>query len=344
MHYIVKSGDTLWEIARDQLGNARQWQEIAACNGIRPPYLIVIGQMLKLPDRQNSHLRPYFGGGPRPTVSGYDYTGLADIPPMQQGAGTLPGRAFLFVLSDEILPSGKLVRKVLEVPMGNAEYILANPELFGIQSPNPNSPISIGEHALGNNNSRFISASSKPGGAPNIHGRPVYIDIAKAKAAGVVIHSTEEIIADLDRLAAADASLQSRISKLKSVIQSVEGEVLLEGGIPKTAIKSQGAMQLTRGLRAVQVVGVLFTVYDLGNATVKSVKQESIKPIAAESIRQIGGWGMAWAGMKLGCAGGAAVGIETGPGAILTCAAGGLIFGTAGYFGFDWIADFIDEN
>ncbi len=36
--------------------------------------------------------------------------------------------------------------------------------------------------------------------------------------------------------------------------------------------------------------------------------------------------------------------IETGPGAILTGAIGGLIFGTAGYFGADWIADFIDEN
>ena len=34
----------------------------------------------------------------------------------------------------------------------------------------------------------------------------------------------------------------------------------------------------------------------------------------------------------------AALGIETGPGAILAGAAGALIFGTAGYFGANWIA------
>lgn len=48
--------------------------------------------------------------------------------------------------------------------------------------------------------------------------------------------------------------------------------------------------------------------------------------------------------MKIGGAAGAAVGIETGPGAILTGAVGALIFGTAGYFGADWIADYIDPN
>ena len=199
------------------------WNEIARLNGISAPYLIVTGQYLKLPERQSFHIRPHHGGGLRPTLVGYDYTGLMDQQPLEQGASSLPGRAFLFVLADEILPSGKLVRKVLEVPGNMAEQIAANPELFGIKPVNPNSTFSIGEHALGNVNSRFISASSKPAGAPNIGGRPVYIDIAKAKAAGVTIHSTESIIADLDRLAKADPTLKSRISKLKNVIESVEG-------------------------------------------------------------------------------------------------------------------------
>jgi len=54
--------------------------------------------------------------------------------------------------------------------------------------------------------------------------------------------------------------------------------------------------------------------------------------------------GGAIAGAKIGGIAGAAIGIETGPGVILTGAFGALIFGVAGYFGADWIADQIDEN
>ncbi|HEX8201389.1 MAG TPA: hypothetical protein VF590_12950, partial [Isosphaeraceae bacterium] len=79
-------------------------------------------------------------------------------------------------------------------------------------------------------------------------------------------------------------------------------------------------------------------------AGVQSYEQRTVKPIAAESIRQVGGWASALAGMKLGAAAGALVGIETGPGAVVTAAAGGLLGGVGGYFGFDWIADHIHEN
>ena len=53
---------------------------------------------------------------------------------------------------------------------------------------------------------------------------------------------------------------------------------------------------------------------------------------------------MAAAGFKVGGVVGAALGIETGPGAILTGAIGGIVFGTAGYFGADWVADHIYAN
>lgn len=53
---------------------------------------------------------------------------------------------------------------------------------------------------------------------------------------------------------------------------------------------------------------------------------------------------MAVAGAKIGTVAGAAVGIETGPGVVLTGLIGGVIFGTSGYFGADWVADHIDEN
>lgn len=49
--YIVKSGDCLWNIARDQLGSGVRWNEIYQLNRdiIRNPERISIGQELKLP-------------------------------------------------------------------------------------------------------------------------------------------------------------------------------------------------------------------------------------------------------------------------------------------------------
>ncbi|MBN8231087.1 hypothetical protein JYK02_26555 [Corallococcus macrosporus] len=246
---------------------------------------------------------------------------------------------------DETVPSGKVVRKVLEFPgASQAEYFLANPEIFGMKPPSPTSSFSLGEHALGHNQSRFLSASTQRAGAPNITGRPVYIDIQKATDAGVKIHSTEAILEDLARLEKAHPDWRTRIDKLRKAIV-MEGEVLLEGNVPASAIKrTHHAMTAARSLKAIQVIGLAFTVYDVSKATEKSVKQASIKPITAEGIRQVGGWAAAMAGMKVGALTGATLGFETGPGAILTGFAGALIVGTAGYFGADWVADLIDEN
>jgi hypothetical protein len=58
--------------------------------------------------------------------------------------------------------------------------------------------------------------------------------------------------------------------------------------------------------------------------------QQSLKPVTAESIRQVDGWTSAWAGIKLAAA--------------VSTAVGGLIGGVAGYCFFDWAADQIDEN
>jgi len=49
MIYIVKPGDTLSAIARDHLGNASRWPEIAKMNSIDNPDLIHPGDELKLP-------------------------------------------------------------------------------------------------------------------------------------------------------------------------------------------------------------------------------------------------------------------------------------------------------
>jgi len=131
---------------------------------------------------------------------------------VSNGSQTIFGNAYLFILADEILPSGKLVRKVIRVPnYTTASMMASTPELFGLRPNNIlNSKVTIGEHALGNTNSRFISTSANKSGAPNIKGRPVYIDIKKALASGVTIHSTDEIIADLDRIAKQQSNHKQR--------------------------------------------------------------------------------------------------------------------------------------
>lgn len=47
--YTVKSGDTLWNIAKKNLGNGNRYSDIAKINGIKNPNLIVVGQVLTMP-------------------------------------------------------------------------------------------------------------------------------------------------------------------------------------------------------------------------------------------------------------------------------------------------------
>lgn len=270
-------------------------------------------------------------------------------------------RAFLFIVVDELSPSGKIVRKV-QIPSANVvKDLMKKPietiknsmhghqyERYGMRPPDPYAMKTVGEHVFGDNQSQFLSASTLPEGAPKIDGKPQWIDIKKLKAAGSTIHTTEEIVTDLRRLMKVNPQWKNLYEKLINTVTKSEGEVLIEGKVPPHAIKSAKTMEVTRKVgkyvRVVNVVGVVFTAYDIGKASKKSVDQKSYKPIAAETIRQVGGWGGALAGMKIGGAGGVAVGAVSGPGAVITGAVGGLIGGVLGYLGADWVADQIDEN
>jgi hypothetical protein len=343
MQYAVRSGDSLWTIAATWYGDAEKWRTIAEDNRLVLPNRILVGQQLYLRDDWISGAaRPH-----SPQVSVYNAA--------QHAPSVVPGRAFFFVLADEINPlRSKVVRKVMvsevmskaySLKLGRSLPVVPNPELFGIHPTNPMSNLPPGRHALGMKPSPFSSGSSSLLGSNRIIGNRFWIDVDKAKNAGASFHETAEILADLERIAAKTKKPADlvRIEEIKRLVKA-DAEVLVKGHVPGSAIKGAGSMALTRGLQGVQIVGFAMTAIDMGHATQKSIEQRSVKPVAAETVRQVGGWATAWAGMKLGAAGGAALGIETGPGAIVTGAIGAMIGGTAGYFGFDWIADHIDAN
>lgn len=47
--YIVKAGDSLWQIAQHTLGKGWRWYRIAEANNLAAPYIIHPGQRLKIP-------------------------------------------------------------------------------------------------------------------------------------------------------------------------------------------------------------------------------------------------------------------------------------------------------
>lgn len=272
----------------------------------------------------------------------------------------IPLRAYFFVLADEIDPfSRKVVRKVA-YPTGlqnNPELLkrVLFPERYGFFPRNATSQVGIAEHVgLEMTDSRFISASERAFGSRNYPGKRYWIDVGRFKAAGGIIHEAGDIASALDTLAAktTDPRLlkKLRVFRHKSLVQ--DREVLLERTVPASAVKGVAAMGLTRGLQFVQGIGLVLSAYDLGQASMQSVQQGSIRPVAAESVRQsgswgsaaFGGWAAAWAAAKLGAVTGGMFGLQTGPGAVVAAGFGAAVFGTAGYFGWDWVADFIYEN
>ena len=48
--YLVKRGDTLWDLADKKLGDGSRWREIAKLNGVTDPRKLQIGTKLKFPE------------------------------------------------------------------------------------------------------------------------------------------------------------------------------------------------------------------------------------------------------------------------------------------------------
>ena len=105
-------------------------------------------------------------------------------------------------------------------------------------------------------NSKYISASEHAKGAPRFEGEPYWIDAAKAEAAGVKIHEGDVIARDIERVLKKikDPVERANIERIKELSAVADREVLLEpkAGVPASAVKSAGAMGLTKGLRVVE--------------------------------------------------------------------------------------------
>ena len=353
MKYVVQPGDTLSQIALQVLGDAGRWLELEKLNRLSNPDRLVIGSQLALPDDAKPQTPNFRPGASLNGISPVAPSGplALQIPIEQRQAKTIPVRAFFFVIADEPNPlTRKVVRKVM-FPKGLDDAALVerimHPERYGFTPRDPSSRVSLGRHALGRTDSRFISASDRPLGSPRFAGgKRFWIDVDKARAGVATLHETDAVLKDLDRISnkTKDERFRSYIEDIRKKVQSVDHEAAFEGKIFSGAVKTAGEMAATRGLQFVEGIGIAMSVYDLGKAGVRSYHEGSVKPIAAESVRQAGGLGGAWAGAELCGAAGAALGIETGPGAIITGAVGGMSGGVAGFFGADWVAHLIDKS
>ncbi|POO76303.1 hypothetical protein C1T30_43945, partial [Bacillus sp. MBGLi97] len=77
-------------------------------------------------------------------------------------------------------------------------------------------------------------------------------------------------------------------------IRDVDREVLIHGEkVPANAIFNESSLKFTltatKAARVIQVVGIVFTAYDITQASNESIRVGSAKPITAELVRQAGG-------------------------------------------------------
>lgn len=273
----------------------------------------------------------------------------------------MPANIHLFVVVDEIGKEGFLVRKIYSSP-DNPHLIAKNlpefqiknevwPEKYGMRPVAPNSSATVAQHVYSSRKypSSYLSTSSEfPNGSPRFEGKTVYIDIEKAKAAGAKLVTTNEILKALEDYKKNAPKNIAKIDEIAGWVKNIDKEVLVQSEkVPASAIFTPTSHKVTstliKGAKVVRVFAIAFTAYDLKIATEESFKQNSVKPISVEAVKQAGGWGAAIAGARIGLVAGAAVGIETGPGAIVSSAIGGIVFGTAGYLGATWLTEYMQD-
>ncbi len=211
------------------------------------------------------------------------------------------------------------------------------PHINGLWPRDPLSKTSIVQHIIDYpRNTPYISATTRfPKGVPGWNKEKVYIDLDAAQKAGVKVYTTEQVATELNLYKKAYPHTAQRIDAALKNLYKVENEVLLEPeqgkSIPSSAIWKPEIYQFAQRAQVLYVISLVFTAYNLGAATNQSIKEESIRPIAKETIKQAAGWGTAWMGFKIGFASGALFTSETGPLALGGGLIGGFICGVYGY-------------
>jgi RHS repeat-associated protein len=186
-------------------------------------------------------------GAPTPGGGSTEVAG-APTPPDEDASGTrhpdemagltaLPAALGKGLNVPKPVPPRTVVRKV--DPANPAQ---ANPDIYGMEPTNPESSGGLADHALNQpviqqNGSRYLSASTNPEGAPNIKGKPYWIDVDKLPE-GATVHSNAEIAEDIQGKVTTGEIPQDRADKWHGK-QPTEQEVLIEAErVPPKAVTS----------------------------------------------------------------------------------------------------------
>lgn len=309
-----------------------------------------------------------------PDLEKYEYPQPAETNEDKDTVQDRPGpympvlRYFIYVV-DELGDAGIVVRRYYAdyetaqrayKNLTHAEYeILANPYKYGLIPGDINGPRTTEAKVTHvwqetNRSSPFTSASDRfPFGAKTpegkfFSGKLLWIDVGKLEAHGAKLISAKELVAVLEEYRREYPHLAKRINNTIYAIEKFEGEVLIQGKAHPKAMIRPSEYFMSRAGRCVGVLSFALTGYALGVATNQSIEMRSIKPLAAEATRQVGGWMGFAIGFKLGSGTGSAVGAFGGPAAPATVPAGaligGFIGGVIGYFAGDAAADVIHPN
>ncbi len=328
--YVVRRGDTLIKIAERMLGRATRWPEIAALNHLRNSDILYVGEKLNLPDPMGTTGPSSLAGQAGTTQGiggslqmpatmsigrGFIFVLFEQLP--EVGTTHLVRKLNVAILPKDfsLPPSNPLMN------LTPAEHALGYDKLGSQLISASNRPFGA-PNFQGQGTTRLFGPPSS--GA-------VIIDTGKVIQAGGKIITSAELIADLQRHAFVNPTTAARVKTLINAIRTLEGETLIAGGVPAKGVSLPGivhdqhiskAETIWKGVKAnttpqaqaleelaalskayerarlvgragktLMVTGIVFTAIDLGNASNESFEQKSIRPIAAESIRQGGGWG-----------------------------------------------------
>ncbi|MEZ4324198.1 MAG: hypothetical protein R3B40_03205 [Polyangiales bacterium] len=147
---------------------------------------------------------------------------------------------------------------------------------------------------------------------------------------------------------------QSAVGRARQAVLGFrEGHVV--GEVPSSAISPARSLRAERaarwGMQGLRVAGGVLIVYG-AYTSVQRVREAPQRHRARVTSQEIGGWGGgfagAWAVGKVFAVGGAVLGVETGPGAIVTggvgAVLGGVIGAIGGALGADWVYTLLNEE